>query len=84
MADELEQQALFPLRAGYCVGTMTDGEGKVEQVFAFREDMTLSERLWVIEWMRRQAWALMHHADALLAETDTLIAAGKLATEDEP
>lgn len=51
-----------------------------EEVYILREYMTLPERAENISRLRREAASKSRHADALQAETDSLIAMGRLAS----
>lgn len=51
-----------------------------EEVYILREYMTLPERAENISRLRREAASKSRHADALQAETDSLLAMGRLAS----
>jgi phage gp16-like protein len=47
-----------------------------EIIYVAREDLTLAERQWNIDRLRKESAAKAKHADALQAETDALVARG--------
>jgi hypothetical protein len=70
----------FQLQPRYPAIRTIDGER--EEVYVLRENLTLKERLRNIDRLRREAEAKMVHADALQAETDFLVRAGKLSMQE--
>ncbi len=52
-----------------------------DEVYVLREKLTLDERQAIISRLRKEARAKLAHAEALEAETESLIRSGKLAME---
>ena len=73
--EEKKQEAAAELQKRYLVNRLG------EQVYVLREEMTLEERHWKIANLRAESEAKAKHADALQAETDTLVMQGYFERE---